>query len=528
MGLPIPRAGHLLPEHNCVLNVPVLECGDRPFAEWLVRLPVKLHGAGFHGHEERCHAAYLGALEVAAPYMAGVPGLEEVMGGREAWGEDSDPGTRWATLLASGHQDGQELRAAWAHLQRQAREAATYLGEEVEGVMADQVEGAGKDSSGHLRQALTERWQQVTGSLLQKALEQHPDKTARPVWSWPQRDKHSAAWLLCLPTPDTSFSAAEFAEACAALLCLPSPACASRVGVPVPGRERVCVWGDTVNNSAMRGDGWRVRHDAVKLRLRGLLTWAGIPSTCEVFNLFADCIPQDGLNRLERGRRRQGLVPDFMVPGGPGEGEILCELKLISASKSRYPRNPQPRDGKRAVDRRADGLTAEYTRKARQVDQNYGGVPRPPPALPGAPQLPRVVGRVERRLQAFGEVRGWCFGAWGEASQECHAWVQRIAAARVEVADMQPGRQRLAKSDVAQLASNVGFVRRSLSFTVVQQQAKLLLGRLCLLGDGAAEAQRRRQRAEAAEAVAARERRAQAVCLRQGRDIRRHGFGLLG
>ena len=35
---------------------------------------------------------------------------------------------------------------------------------------------------------------------------------------------------------------------------------------------------------------------------------------------------------------------------------------------------------------------------------------------------------------------------------------------------MQPGQQRLAKSDVAQLASNVGFVRRSLSFTVVQQQ----------------------------------------------------------
>ena len=216
-----------------------------------------------------------------------------------------------------------------------------------------------------------------------------------------------------------------------------------------------------------------------------------------------------------------------MVPGGPGEGEILCELKLISASKSRYPRNPQPRDGKRAVDRRADGLTAEYTRKAREVDHTYGGVPRPPPALPGAPQLPRVVGRVERRLQSFGEVRGWCFGAWGEASQECHSWVQKIATARVEVADMQPGRQGLVKSTAAQLASSVGFLRRSLSFTVVQQQARLLLGRLRLLGDGAAEAARRRQQAEAAEAVAVRERRAQAACLRQGRDIRRHGFGLL-
>ena len=109
---------------------------------------------------------------------------------------------------------------------------------------------------------------------------------------------------MCLPTPDTSFSAAGFAEACAALLCLPSPACASRVGEPVPGRARVCPWGDTVPNAAMKGDGWRIRHDAVKLLLRGLLTWAGIPSTCEVFNLFADCIPQDGLSRIERGRRR--------------------------------------------------------------------------------------------------------------------------------------------------------------------------------------------------------------------------------
>ena len=87
--------------------------------------------------------------------------------------------------------------------------------------------------------------------------------------------------------------------------------------------------------------------------------------------------------------------------------------------------------------------------------------------------------------------------------------------------------QSLVKSVAAQLACSVGFVRRSLSFTVVQQQARLLLGRLRLLGGGLAEAQRRRQQAEAPETVAARERQAQAICLRQGHDIRRHGFGLL-
>ena len=84
-----------------------------------------------------------------------------------------------------------------------------------------------------------------------------------------------------------------------------------------------------------------------------------------------------------------------------------------------------------------------------------------------------LVGRVERRLQSYGEVGGWCFGAWGEASQECHAWVQRIATARLEGADMQPGRQGPPKSRTALLASFVGYVRSSLSFTVVQQQARL-------------------------------------------------------
>ena len=52
------------------------------------------------------------------------------------------------------------------------------------------------------------------------------------------------------------------------------------------------------------GDGFRTRHDATKLLLR-----AGVPIVCEVFNLFSDCIPQEGLNRMESGRRRQVLVP---------------------------------------------------------------------------------------------------------------------------------------------------------------------------------------------------------------------------
>ena len=114
-----------------------------------------------------------------------------------------------------------------------------------------------------------------------------------------------------------------------------------------------------------------------------------------------------------------------------------------------------------------------------------------------------------------------------EASLEVHGLVQRLAKARLEIMDQQPGPRGPARGREAQLASLVSWVRRQLSFLAVQQQQRLLLGRLQLLGDGAREADRRRDWAVRMEAVAVRERQAQAVCLQQGRSICRSGFGLL-
>ena len=103
--------------------------------------------------------------------------------------------------------------------------------------------------------------ERVRGHLLYRALELHRDREARPVWSWPERDKLTSTWLLLLPTPETSLSAAEFTEAAAAMLCLPSSACASRLGEKVSeqvsGQVKVCQFGDKVVNAMMRGDGWR-------------------------------------------------------------------------------------------------------------------------------------------------------------------------------------------------------------------------------------------------------------------------------
>ena len=132
---------------------------------------------------------------------------------------------------------------------------------------------------------------------------------------------------------------------------------------------------------------------------------------------------------------------------------------------------------------------------------------------------------METRLLTYGRVRGWCFGAWGEASGEVHGLVQQLAKSKLEVAPTEPGRKGPVRSREAQLASLVASVRRDLSFNAVKQQAKLLLERLRLLGDGATEAANRRGWSEQMERVAAKERRSQDVCLRQGQAVSRHGFG---
>ena len=154
----------------------------------------------------------------------------------------------------------------------------------------------------------------------------------------------------------------------------------------------------------------------------------------------------------------------------------------------------------------------------------YCGIPHPPPAQRGVPQPPRQIGPVEARLNSFGRIRG---RAWGESSEEVHGMVQRLAEAKVRRAATMPGHQPLFQSHAAQLSSQVAYMRRKLSFTAVQSQARLLLDRLQLLGDGSNEAARRRDRAMETRRAEARERRAQHVCLLQGRAIRRSGFALL-
>ena len=139
--------------------------------------------------------------------------------------QHDSPEPRWAPLLVSECRTGKELTRAWEQLQQEAQVSADYLEEEVAVEFLLPVEGVGENrTDGTTRKIITERRDQTQGKVILKALENHPDRFARPVLVWRQLDKLSSSWLLSLPGPHSGLSSPIFSEAVCSHLCLPSPA----------------------------------------------------------------------------------------------------------------------------------------------------------------------------------------------------------------------------------------------------------------------------------------------------------------
>ena len=287
---------------------------------------------------------------------------------------------------------------------------------------------------------------------------------------------------------------------------MPSPACRDRVGEKV-GRTTVDLFGDRVMSVPLPGDSWRHRHDSVKQEIVRLAHWAGVKVTCEVFNCFSHLIPQAGLNRMERGRKRQGILPDFLMEFTNPETKIssgrLCELKIINCCPTRYVSG----DKKRAVEKRADLLPAEYRKKARDCDRQYVGT------------LDGVRGPVETALLNHDELLGWVFGRFGEGSPLCHSMVQSLAEARVSSVARATGQQWTQ----AELGMAVTQIRRNLSVVTVRSQANCHLSRMLLVGLGANKAASRCHLAVAQEERMRKERAVHFLARVTGRQVIRRG-----
>ena len=340
---------------------------------------------------------------------------------------------------------------------------------------------------------------------MKEALSRLGDSTLRPVRAWLNRDKLSSSWLQCLPGPN-GLSSQAFTEAMALILCMPSPACHDRIGAAV-GKRTVDMFGDNIMSEVLPGDHWRTRHDKVKMAIHSLCVWARLPVTVEVWGLFSHLIPAQALTRMEKGRKRQAIVPDFRIempsPTG-GTSHQLAELKVISCCESWYPLGGR----QRGTEKRAGGLKSEYKRKAKKVDQEVLGLPV------------EQKGPVERRLEEFGELLGLCFGAWGEGSEGVHTLIQTLAEYRLKYQGLQRGRPG---SD-QELGILVGQIRRRLSLVAIHAQVDCLLSKLHQVGPGNAQLAKKRTWAIQEDQRMARERGAQWMRRVEGVQTLQKGF----
>ena len=296
LGVPVPQEGEGLC-YTCPLEAEVSRLRGKSFQSLLSSLPVKCGGLGLRDQVQLSPAAYVAGLEQALPFFGGekgiCPPLEQLGGGGMSSAE------RWRPLLERGGRTATELAGAWNALTREAREMSEYLGEELSGALANPVEGAGDGSTdGGTRKTVVTQLENLRHRVLTKHLKDWHSRSDRPVWSWPNRDKLSTAWLLSFPGPHTGLSTPVFREGLAMLLCIPSPACMDMVGQSV-GKGKVDMFGDSVLCQNLPGDGWRIRHDRIKQEIMSMLGWSGIVATCEVWGLFKHLVPQNKQGSVE-------------------------------------------------------------------------------------------------------------------------------------------------------------------------------------------------------------------------------------
>ena len=206
------------------------------------------------------------------------------------------------------------------------------------------------------------------------------------------------------------------------------------------------------------GDHNRIRHDKVKTALNSLCHTSGLHAECEVFGLFKDLIPVEAMNQensIQRGRGRQGLLPDFMLEMPTPEGlpaNSLAELKVIGAVKSWYSRSGVLAWNRNGVERRAVELPGEYKKPLAKLDAKYHGT------------LPNQTGPLGRRLEVYGRL---VVGAWQEGSKDLHTLLDILADTKVR----KPGLARGVLGTDTEKAIHLSQFRRKVSLVAGKAQS---------------------------------------------------------
>lgn len=465
-------------------RAPIEALNGRSFQHLLIRQPIKMGGMGIRSNVEVSPVAFLSGIQHAKEFMI----------------ENN-------TTFSARTQN--EMNDSWNLLKYEIGQYTSSLA--LEAPERYKISDFREVNCANLRKEFSEHREIFRNMLINEDLSRNNIESdihlRRTAISWKNRDKLSSAWLGCLPGPE-GLTSREFSEAFCLNLCIPSPSTVDKIGCKI-GKSIVDEYGDKITTEILPGDHFRTRHDQIKMVINSLLTWSRIPTTCEVWGLFAHLFPNKALSKIDSHKKRQGLVPDFKLDLPNDSGIVmpqLAELKVISCSESWY--KFQSSSSIRGTDRRSQILQTEYKRKARDLDQTIMKVSQD------------MKGPVEKRLDEYGDVIGLCFGNWGEGSEGVHRIIQMMAESRLKFQGMKNGRP----GSRMELGLLIGQIRRRLSIATIKAQVSLLLARQHHIGPGNALLAKKREWALEEDSKMRQERRAQWNRKYDGIQSLRKGF----
>ena len=345
--------------------------------------------------------------------------------------------------------------------------------------------------------------ERLRAAALTKAMEDFPDRTARPVMVRKNTDKLSFAFLLAKPGPHSGIPSVHFSEQLLALLAVPSVLCRGKVKEKI-GQLKVDKWGDNVLNATLPGGHFTKGHNIMKNTINTLFRYCGILSEVEPYGVFADLVPQQPLNRAQAFRAAQTIIPDIRaeLPEGGVMKRTYIEVKTVSGLSQWY----LPVREDRAVKRRDIAVSKEYETAAKKADQKYYNTDSGP---------------ITQRLVQIGPIYPASFGRLGEAGDPVHKLVSIMAQARVDKQTLAWGRGE--ETDKVHLSVETGYLRQRLSSAVVTCFGQRLQARMSLVGQGGISASQRRQQWSYEEERARQDRSAAWLTAVSGRDIVRRG-----
>ena len=307
-----------------------------------------------------------------------------------------------------------------------------------DGILHGEVESLCLDDK--IQRLIVKQIEETKYKSISARMNQLPSDDRRRL-SWMNRQSTTSAIFTTTPTISSQVPNNLFTGTAALLLGAVDPAILRLVGLRIGTTNNIVdLHGDSLANAILKGDRWRIAHDTLTKAIGTDMTTLQITHMREVYGMFVNYVSIQGRveydNSTREEKRKKTIVPDILLTGIRAEGSplrhatpgpIMYEMKRVHGINTinratgeitgvnqyyKIPRNYNPTEHVKGVDRREHQIPGGYELKAKKTDELLGN-PGEQAALDALRELPTV--------------RGLAVGAFGEMSQGIYNLIAGIA-----------------------------------------------------------------------------------------------------